>query len=166
MTYIYLFQIRLLNNRGRVTGSIGGAALTGMADDVCLPTKMNATSTASVPMNVYINKDDDPDLMGARVLTFGLPGCNPADEASVAAAPAGTHYLVVNVCFATGNFKNIRIDVTEQVRALPTGGVITLELDVDDFPPELTDPPITGGGGFNPLITNWEIINGGTTIGT
>lgn len=166
VTYIYLFQIKLINNRGRVTGSIGGAALTGMADDVCLPTRMNATSTSSVPMNVYINKDDNPDLMGARVLTFGIPGCNPADPASFAAAPAGKHYLVVNICFATGNYKNIRIDVTEQVRALSTGGVITLELDVDDFPPELIDPPITGGGGFNPLISNWEVVNGGTIIGT
>ena len=166
VTYIYLFQIKLLNNWERVTGSIGGAALTGMADDVCLPTRMNSTSTASVPMDVHIDKADNPDLLGARVMTFGIPGCNPADPASLAQAPQGNHYLVANICFATGQYKNIRIDVTDQVRALPTGGVITLEIDVNDFPPEIIDPPITGNGsGFNPLISTWDDITGGVTIG-
>ncbi|MBQ7640432.1 MAG: DUF5119 domain-containing protein [Bacteroidales bacterium] len=164
VTYIYLIQIKLINNLGRVTGSMGGAALTGMADDVCLPTKMNSTSTVSVPMDVHINKAADPDLLGARVLTFGIPGCNPSDPASLANAPAGKHYLVANICFATGQYKNINIDVTDQIRALPTGGVITLELDVNDFPPEIIDPPIGDGGGFNALIGDWNEKIGTTTV--
>ena len=164
-TFIYLFQIKLLNNLGRVTGSMGGAALTGVADAVNLQTGVTSETTVSVPTEVYINKAEDPDLMGARLLTFGIPGCDPYDAESVAAAPSGRHYLVLNVTFATGKYKNIRIDVTDQVRALPTGGVIPLEIDVNDFPPEDIDPPIDeGGGGFKPLIGDWNEETGSTTI--
>ena len=72
---------------------------------------------------------------------------------------------MLNVTFATGKYKNIRIDVTDQVRALPTGGVIPLEIDVNDFPPEDVDPPIDdGGGGFKPLIGDWNEETGTATI--
>lgn len=165
VTFIYLFQIKLNNNLGRVNGSMGGAALTGMADDVNLPQRMNSTTTNSVPMDVHINKEDNPDLMGARVMTFGIPGCCPTDPASVAAAPAGKHYLVVNINFTTGKYKNISIDVTDQIRALPMGGVITLELDVNDFPPEDIDPPIEGNSGLTALIAGWGEVKGDFTVG-
>ena len=165
VTYIYLIQIKLINNYGRVIGSAGGLALTGMADDVCLPTRMNSLSTASIPTDLYINATADPDILGARVLTFGIPGCNPADPESLAKAPANKNYVVANICFSTGQYKNINIDVTDQIRALPTGGVITLEIDVNDFPPEIIDPPITGGGGFSALISNWSDVIGSITIG-
>ena len=164
VTFIYLVQIKLINNLGRVLGSAGGMALTGMADDVNLPERMNSTSTASVPTDLYINAADNPDLLGGRIMTFGIPGCCPTVPESVAAAPAGKHYLVASLSFSTGQYKNIRIDVTDQVRALPTGGVITLEIDVNDFPPETIDPPITGGG-FDALISPWSDVNGHITIG-
>ena len=57
-------------------------------------------------------------------------------------------------------YKNIRIDVTDEVRALPLGGVIPLELDVNDFPPEGG----TGGGGFSALVGDWNEETGSTTI--
>ena len=163
-TFIYLFQVKLLNNFGRVSGSMGGAALTGMANMVNMVTGQTSEKTVSVPMNVYLNSTSDPDILGARVLTFGLPGCNPYDDASVAAAPEGSHWFVLNVNFATGKYKNIRIDVTDQVRALPLGGVISLEIDVEDFPPEDIDPPVDEGGGFRPLIGEWDEETGYTTI--
>ncbi len=163
-TFIYLFQVRLINNLGRVAGS-NGAALTGVADAVNLRTGETTATGVSVPMDVYLNTATDPDLLGARCLTFGIPGCNPYDDSSVAAAPAGKHWLVLNIAFKTGKYKNIRIDVTDQIRALPTGGVIPLEIDVGDFPPENTDPPIDdGGGGFKPLIGDWNEETGTATI--
>ena len=163
-TFIYLFQVKLLNNLGRVIGSMGGAALTGMAESVNMRTGFSSSETVSVPMDVYMNKEADPDLLGARVLTFGLPGCDAFDGESVAASPEVRHWLVLNVNFKTGKYKNIRIDVTDQVRALPTGGVIPLEIDVEDFPPEDIDPPVGGDGAFNPLIGNWGEETGTTTI--
>ena len=163
-TFICLFQIKFVNNYGRVIGSMGGAALTGMAYSVNMASGFTDETTVTVPMDVHINKTEDPDMMGARVLSFGIPGCNPYDGASVAAAPQGKHWFVLNVNFSTGTYKNIRIDVTDQIRALPTGGVIQLEVDVDDFPPEETDPPVSGGGGFNPLVGDWNEEVGSTTI--
>ena len=162
-SFIYLFQVRLLNNAGRVAGS-NGAALTGVADAVNLRTGETTATSISVPMDVYLNATSDPDLLGARCLTFGIPGCNPYDDASVAAAPAGKHWFVLNVVFKTGKYKNIRIDVTDQIRALPTGGVIPLEIDVGDFPPEDTDPPVTDDGGFKALIGDWNEEKGSATI--
>lgn len=158
-TYIYLVQVKLLNNNDRVVGSAGGAALTGMAGGVELNSRESWTSTVSVPMDIYMDKAQD--MLGGKVFTFGNPGCNPYDDASVAAMPEQTHYLVLNVTYVNGSWKNIRLDVTDQVRALPLGGVITLEIDVDDFPP---DESAGGGGGFSALIGGWDEEAGSTTI--
>ena len=158
-TYIYLFQLKLVNNDGRVIGSAGGAALTGMAQGVDLMTRETWTETASYLMDVYMDKEQD--MLGAKVYTFGVPGCNPYDAASVAAAPAGEHYLVLNVSYVNGSYRNISIPVTDDIRSLPTGGVITLELDVNDFPP---DESAGGSGGFEALIGGWDEETGSTTI--
>ena len=157
-TYIYLVQVTLLNNNSRVIGS-NGAAITGMAEGVDLCTRESWTSTVSVPMDMYIDKSQD--MLGGKVYTFGNPGCNPYDDASVAAMPEQEHYLVLNVIYVNGSNRNIRMDVTDQVRALPLGGVITLEIDVDDFPP---DESAGGGGGFEALISGWDEEVGSTTI--
>ena len=156
-TYIHLIQVNLRNNNGRIIGS-GGAVLTGVADGVNLRTRVASPETVSIPSEVYM--DEEKDMLGTRLLSFGIPGCNPYDPASIART-ASEHCLVLNVIYANGTYKNISVDVTEQFRALPLGGVIVLDLDVDDFPP---DGGGTGGGGFSALITDWDEINAGTTI--
>lgn len=158
-TFIYLFQIKLANNNDRVVGSAGGAALTGMSQGVDLMTRESWTETASYLMDVYMDKGQD--MLGAKVFTFGIPGCNPYDAASVAAAPEGKNYLVINISYVNGSTRNISLDVTDQVRALPTGGVVDLEIDVNDFPP---DPSAGGDGGFVALIGDWDEQTGSATI--
>lgn len=160
--FIYLIQVRLVNNDGRVLGSAGGCALTGMAGGVDLRTNVAGTGTVSVPTEVVVDRATDPDLLAARLVSFGIPGCNAYDPESVAAAPAGQHFLVLNVAYNNGSYKNIHIDVTDQVRALPTGGVISLDLDVDDFPPEGGHEG--DGGGFAALIIDWKEKEGSYTI--
>lgn len=150
--FIWLVQVRLLNNRGRVVGSGGGCALTGMADGVDLKTGVTGTGTVTVPSDLLLNRTADPDLMGARFVSFGIPGCNAYAPASVRDAPEGEHFLVLNILYNNGTYNNIRVDVTGQLRALPTGGVITLELDVDDFPPESGGQ----GGGFSAIMQDWD----------
>ena len=161
-TYIYLIQIHLLNNGDRVIGSEGGAAVTGLASGVNLNTGINSSTTASVPFDVYT--DRTLDMMGARMVTFGIPDCNPYDEESVNAAnadPEARNFLVLNVTYGNGTWKNVRIDITDKLRALPLGGVIDLELDVEDFPPE---GGVESGSGFQALIDGWEEEEGHTTI--
>ena len=161
VTFIYLIQVRLLHNNGRVVGSAGGTAMTGFAEGADLHTGVTSTTLVSVPTDLRINRAADPDLLGARLLTFGIPGCDPYDEASVAASTS-KHYLVLSIAYNDGGYNNIHVDVTDQVRALPLGGVITVELDVDDFPPEVPQPG--GGGGFDALIGGWEEQVGSHTV--
>ena len=159
-TFIYMIQVKLLNNDGRIIGSAGGGAITGMAEGVNLVNRETWTSTVSVPADVYFDKTEN--MFGSKVYSFGLPGCNPYDDASVAAAPAGTHCYVLNVSYVNGSYRNIRMDITDQIRLLPLGGVITLEIDVNDFPPDESSG--TGGGGFQALIDGWGEETGSTTI--
>lgn len=159
-TFIYMLQVKLLNNEGRIIGSAGGGAITGMAEGVNLVNRETWTSTVSVPMDVYFDKTQD--MFGAKVYSFGLPGCNPYDDASVAAAPEQTHCYVLNVSYVNGSWRNIRMDITDQIRLLPLGGVITLEIDVNDFPPDESSG--SGGGGFQALIDGWGEETGSTTI--
>ena len=158
-SYIYLFQVYLLNNNGRVVGSNGGGAITGVAGGVRLNDFEADEATVSVPMDVHFYPEGD--MLGARVICFGIPGCNPYSRQSVTKAPYGENFLVLNITYRNGTWKNICVDVSRQFRALPTGGVIELEVDVDDFPPESGG---SSGDGFNALIDNWEEKHAETTI--
>jgi hypothetical protein len=155
-SYIHLVQVNLKNNNGRIIGS-GGAVLTGVADGVNLMTKTGERQTVSVPTEVMM--DEELDMLGMHFCSFGIPGCNPYDAGSVNAS-VSEHCLVLNVIYANNSYTNISVDLTDLVRALPLGGVIVLDLDVDDFPP--------GGGGegsgFDALISEWDDISAGATI--
>ncbi len=158
LSYIHLIQINLQNNYGRVVGSNGGVALTGVSAGVDLCSRETQASSVTVITDALFNRGTDQ--FGIRMLSFGIPGCNPYDAASVAMAPEGPHFLVLNITYMDASWRNIRIDITDAYRALPLGGVIVIDLDVDDFPP---DGAISGGG-FQALIDNWEEVRGGTTI--
>ena len=158
-TFIYLFQVHLLNNNGRVVGSNGGGAVTGVAAGVNINSLVSDVSTVSVPMDVHY--DAAGDMLGARVVCFGIPGCNGYEEESVAKAAKGENFLVLNITYNNGTWKNVCIDITNQFRELPTGGVIKIELDVNDFPPESST---SSGDGFNALIDEWDEETGEMTI--
>ena len=158
-TYIYLFQLALENNDGRVVGSNGGAALTGVADGVELKSRVAHTTTSTILADAYFDRGSD--LLGARFVSFGIPGINPYGDQTKSEGD-GSHFLVLNISYANGNWKNIRVDITDALRELPLGGVISLNLDVNDFPPEGGS---TGGdGGFSALIDEWNEETGSTTI--
>lgn len=156
-SYIHLVQVNLKNNDGRIIGS-GGAVLTGVADGVNLMTKTGESKTVSIPTEVVM--DEDRDMLGMRFCSFGIPGCNPYDKGSVDAS-VSEHCLVLNVMYANSSYKNISVDLTDQIRSLPLGGVIVLDLDVNDFPP---GDGGEGGSGFNVLITDWDEVQAGATI--
>jgi hypothetical protein len=121
-------------------------------------TKTGVSNTVSVPTEVML--DEEKDMLGMRFCSFGIPGCNPYDEDSINAS-VSEHCLVLNVLYANSTYKNISVDLTEQIRDLPLGGVIVLDLDVNDFPPGSGE---SGGGGFDALISNWDDVSAGATI--
>ena len=162
VTYIYLTQVILHNNHGRVTGVDGTSRLSGMARSVCLNTGIAGQDAITVYYSCRFKKDCDKDgetvdIIGGRVMTFGIVGSNPnmvtrADEVN----DGHNHYMDVTMLFNNGTEKTMAFDVTDQVKKRYKGGVITVELDVDD----IEIPQREGGSGFDAVVKDTE--DGGT----
>lgn len=87
VTYIYLTQIILHNNRQHtriVTGIDGSGNLSGMARSVNLNTGVTGRDAITVNYNMRMKFDqqmkdgEKVDIIGGRVLTFGMPKLNPS----------------------------------------------------------------------------------------
>lgn len=179
-TYIYLTQIVLVNNRGRVTAVEGYANLTGMAYD----TNVNTHVTGTDPVSVYYNNrmkkfsdtgitlsgtfpnrlstfigptdsvtkkavettytDEPVDVIGGKLLTFGMCDLNPGSFSARATyaesyrrindIDQSPHYIEVPLQFYNGQRAVYSFDVTDQVRTLFKGGVLTVVIDVAHLP--------------------------------
>ncbi len=84
-TYIYLTQVILHNNRGRVSQVDGNANLSGMAKTVNINTGITGQTPITIYYNVGMKKGveikrknktamENVDIIGGRVLTLGLCG--------------------------------------------------------------------------------------------
>lgn len=146
ISYIYLFQIDLKNNNGLVVGSDGGAAVSGMSAGVCVSDQTSSADSVAVVFDMH--KIDTLDCIVGRVMTFGLCGRNPYLHPKQYTGIR--NYLVMNVTYRTAEQHNICMDITDEIRKLPLGGVIHIELDVGDFPQP------GSGGGFDAVIDGWK----------
>ncbi len=159
VTYIYLTQIILHNNEGRISGLDGSANLTGMARSVNLNTHITSEQDVSVnyPVRMKRNlsytdnqtqKKEQVDIVGGRLLTFGITGTDPYKVTRASNSYQKVldsqipNYIEVNMSFFNGRDSTFVFDVTDQVKEHYKGGVITLHLDVDKIP-----IPSTGGSG-------------------
>ena len=175
ITYIYLTQVILHNNRGRIAQTEGNAVLSGMARSTTLNTGTAGTDPVSVyynnnlkkncPLVPYGTPDNSPllltaeraDIIGGRLMTFGMCGQTPRNiDNGAPLTDKNRHYLDVTVQFNNGMDSTIVFDVTKQVRQHYKGGVITVELDVDTVP----IPQRSGGSGFDAVVKDFE--DGGT----
>ena len=163
LTYIYLPQIILHNNRGRINGVQGIANLSGMARFTRLNSGIAGTDAIAVNFNVRLKNDKDfkagekVDIAGGRIMTFGICGLNANRVSHVDdKLDSERHYLDLNMTFNNGMDSTFVFDVTDQVRKRYKGGVITIELDVDTVP----IPRRKGGSGFNAVVKDYE--DGGT----
>ena len=158
VTYIYLTQVILHNNHGRIAAIDGEANLSGMASEVELNTGVAGTEPITVYYKARMKKDCDKngervDIVGGRVMTFGL--CNTNGSRVSRAAEVNDHarhYMDVAMQFNNGNDSTFVFDVTEQVRKQYKGGIITVELDVDTIPV----PSQSGGSGFDATVRDVE----------
>lgn len=173
VTYIYLTQVILHNNNGRIAAVHGEADLSGFARS----TNVNTGRAGDDAITVYysVNKKDnlpyvpynvDPatvpdaervDVIGGRLMTFGICGlqANLITSQSQVYDP-NRHYMDLTVQFNNGMDSTFVFDVTEQVRQRYKGGVITIELDMDTVP----IPRRSGGSGFDAVVKDFE--DGGT----
>ncbi len=187
-TYIYLTQLILHNNRGRVAHIDGNSTITGMARSTNITTGKGGNDAISVHYNVGMKRNHPytdvrdkvsktADIIGGRVVTFGLCNINPsrvaAPKRSRAKVPNGTvvsytasghplyvkndeihiddgkkHYMDVTMNFSNGGDSTIIFDVTDQVRKRYKGGVITVELDMDT----VNIPSKGGSSGFDAVV--------------
>ena len=143
-SFIYLFQIVILNNKdvdpSTEGDSVVGArrlALTGVAESVDLFTRKTNKSTAVITTedikpvqnhkNVRLEDGsivESADILAARILTWGIP-----EKASA----IDRNYLGVDLTLSSGLSYTVTCDVTELIRQKPSGGVITVYVDANEF---------------------------------
>ena len=178
ITYIYLPQIIIHNNHGRIAAIDGSGDLSSMARSATLNTGYSGSDAITVTFNTRMKKDqplipysavtgrsetvsaesvEHVDIIGGRLMTFGIPENNPNRAKSAADIhDKYRHYMDITMQFNNGIDSTFVFDVTDQVRRKYKGGVITIELDMDTVP----IPTRRGGSGFDAVVKDFE--DGGT----
>ena len=166
ITYIYLTEVILHNNNGRITAVDGNANLSGMARSVVLNSGIAGSDAIVVDYNVRFKKDcnmngESVDIAGGRLMSFGMCNINGTrfaeSRGGVTRADDGIkHYMDVTMQFSNGMDSTFVFEVTDQVQKRFKGGVITVELDMDTVP----IPKRKGGSGFDAVVVDYE--DGGT----
>lgn len=174
LTYIYLYQVMLLNNEDqagqRITGAEGitASALSGGVD---LFTRItDSTQLVSITQEDIKPMQEDRelrlpdgtetvgDIFAARMMTWGLPGINPLEELKGRRTilPQDSIYMGIGLRLRNGNVYPIQYNVTEQMLQRPAGGVITLVIDAAEIPDSIIGEKPKPGGGFDASVKNWE----------
>ena len=161
ITYIYLPQIILHNNRNKIVGVDGSGNLSGMARTVNVNTGVAGSDAVTVHYNVRFKpncdmKGESVDIIGGRVMTFGMCNLNTRTTRQEEETDDLTHYMDVTMLFNNGIDSTFVFNVTDQVRKLYKGGVLTIELDMDTIPV----PYRPGGSAFDAVVKDYE--DGGT----
>lgn len=158
ITYIYLTQVIIHNNRGKITGVDGSGNLSGMARSTVVNSGLAGEDHITVHYNTRFKLNCDMngesvDIAGGRLLTFGMCGHNANRIKSIDDVKDDiTHYMDVTMHFNNGNDSTFVFDVTDQVRHHWKGGVITVELDMDT----IGVPSRTGGSAFDAIVKDFE----------
>ena len=185
VTYIYLTQVILHHNKGRITAVDGNANFSGFARSTTVNNGQAGNDAVTVYYSCRMKKNipyrgrygaresteiveatrgseekdffELVDIAGGRLMTFGICGikANNIKDASEV-RDANRHYMDVTMQFNNGTDSTFVFDVTDQVRQRWKGGVITVELDVDNVP----IPSRSGGSGFYAVVKDYE--DGGT----
>lgn len=155
MVYIYLIQIVLLNNDGRVKDVNGNAAISGMASG----TNLNTGRTNSIPTVIYFNTRMKQnmsyegmacDIIGGKLNSFGLCDANPSQ----------TYHVLFDLEFDNNTTKTYAIEVTDQCRNLTQGGTITVTIDCGDIiKPDDPEPESKTGSLFIPTVEDYKDVD-------
>lgn len=158
ITYIYLTQVILHHNRGKIVGIDGSGMLSGFARSTVVNTGISGEDIITVYYNTRFKKNCDMngepvDIAGGRLLTFGISGQNANRIKHIEDVKDKTnHYLDITMQFNNGMDSTFVFDVTDQVRKRWKGGVITVELDMDT----VRIPSRSGGSAFDAVVKEFE----------
>lgn len=174
VTYIYLTQVVIHHNRGKIIGVDGAADLSAMAQNTTLNSGVAGYAPITVTYNVrfkpavqldgdthpYINVKEPNEVVaigGGRMMTFGICNQNGNRITSLdQVKDTERHFMDISMQFNNGMDSTFVFDVTDQVRRRWKGGVITVELDMDTIPV----PSRSGGSAFDAVVKDFE--DGGT----
>ena len=154
ITYIYLTQVILHHNRGKIVGIDGSGMLSGFARSTVVNTGISGEDIITVYYNTRFKKNCDMngepvDIAGGRLLTFGISGQNANRIKHIEdVKDKANHYLDITMQFNNGMDSTFVFDVTDQVRKRWKGGVITVELDMDT----VRIPSRSGGSAFDAVV--------------
>lgn len=161
LTYIYLTQVIIHHNWGKVVGTDGKANFSNFAISTCVNSGIAGTDPITVhynnrlKQNVILDDGESVDIIGGRLMTFGLCEINPFQYTNPMQIPEKIrkqrHYLDVNMLFGNGYDSTLVFDVTDQVLKRYRGGVITVELNMDT----IHSPSRAGGSGFDAVVEEW-----------
>lgn len=162
ITYIYLTQVILHNNKNRIIGVDGTADLSGVASSVNVNTGVAGSVPVTVTYNVRLKNNclipktnESVDIAGGRVMTFGICNQNGNRIKSYSEVKDNiNHYMDLTMQFNNGLDSTFVFDVTDQIRHRWKGGVITVELDMDTIP----IPRRTGGSAFDAIVKDYEEV--------
>ncbi len=160
ITYIYLTQIILHHNRGKITSIDGSANISGFARWSVLNSGRGGEDPITVNYKSRLKRGCDMegenvDIIGGRLLTFGICGhsCNNIKNYREV-KDVNRHYLDVRMQFNNGLDSTFVFDVTDQVRHRYKGGVLTVELDMDS----ISIPRRPGGSAFDAVVEDYEEV--------
>lgn len=171
-TYIYLYQVMLLNNEddaGKRINGAEGVTISGLAGGVDLFTRTtDSTHIVSITQDdikpLQENRDltlpngtnVEADIFAARIMTWGLPGINPMEHTRTPILTKDSVHMAVGLKLRNGTVYPLQQNITEQMQQHPTGGVITLIIDAAEIPDSIIGEKPKPGGGFDASVDNWE----------
>lgn len=172
LVYIYLVQVILHNNQGRISTVSSACAIDGLADKTSVTYGNTSENDVSVQFDMRLKKDLNPkkfakpgetsvDVIGGKLTTFGLCGMPPWAITRASSRYEGTRANVNNNFALNLRFKNecdstYYYDVTKQMQEQSHGGVITIEIDVDTLKKPVSPTPPTSGSGFDPYVEDYK----------
>lgn len=139
---VFTYVVRYEFDHGLQYVALARGALAGMAEAVYLNSGQTSEEEATILYDCTVED------FGAQALvkSFGVPNY-PNENYSRA---EGNYALNLEVRLRNGNMKTFEFDVTEQVKAQPHGGVITVSgLVVTD------EEGKAGGSGFQVDVSDW-----------
>ena len=158
ITYIYLTQVIVHHNNGKIVGVDGSGILSGFARWSVLNSGRSGTDPISVTHQTRWKrncnmKGENVDIAGGRLLTFGICNhpCGRLKSYKEVNDPE-RHYMDLKLLFNNGLDSTFVFDVTKQVRERYKGGVLTVELDMDT----IAVPRRSAGSGFDAVVKEFE----------
>ena len=165
LVYIYLVQIVLINNDGRVKGINGNAALSSMASGVDVYTGHTNNSPSIIYFNTRLKRNlqyqgTPCDIIGGKLTTFGLCDMEPYTRSGSiyqGSRASLNNFLFFDLLFSNDGVKTYSVNVTEQCQHQAHGGVITVVIDCAKLEPPAGEE--SGEGSlFVPTIEDYEEV--------